>query len=73
MLFENANDAQYILDMDTQLFLDVNPMFQQMTGFTKEELIEKGTRAGDIVARESQDTYKKKLETRRILRISQNP
>mgnify|MGYP003950472101 CR=1 FL=1 len=66
MLFENANDAQYILDMDTQLFLDVNPTFQQMTGFTKEELIEKGTRAGDIVARESQDTYKKKRETRRI-------
>lgn len=66
LLFENANDAEYILDMDSQLFLDVNPMFEQMTGFSCEELIEKGIRAPDIVARESLQTYIKKRETRRI-------
>lgn len=66
LLFENANDAEYILDMDTQLFLDVNPMFEQVTGFSRNELIENEIRAPDIVARESLQTYIKKRETRRL-------
>lgn len=66
LLFENANDAEYILDMDTQFFLDVNPMFEEMTGYSRQELQEKQIRAPDIVARESMQTYIRKRETRRI-------
>ncbi|HYE98412.1 MAG TPA: diguanylate cyclase [Planctomycetota bacterium] len=66
ILFENANDPQYVLDLDTQKFLEVNPSFERLTGYTREELLSGGLTVAKLVARESLPTYQQKRETRRI-------
>ncbi len=66
LLFEHANDAQYILDLETQIFVDVNPAFERLTGYTRDEVLSGRITAPKIVARESMTTYLQKRETRRI-------
>jgi diguanylate cyclase (GGDEF)-like protein/PAS domain S-box-containing protein len=66
ILFENSNDPQYVLDLDTQKFLEVNPAFERLTGYGREELVEGPITVSRLVARESQATYQQKRETRRI-------
>jgi PAS domain S-box-containing protein len=36
MLFENANDPQYVLDLKSQAFLEANPAFLALSGYSKE-------------------------------------
>lgn len=38
-LFQEAGDALFLFDPDTEELLDVNPMAQRLTGFTREELL----------------------------------
>jgi diguanylate cyclase (GGDEF)-like protein/PAS domain S-box-containing protein len=67
ILFENANDPQYVLDLDTQRFLEVNPAFERLTGWRREELLAPDFGgAAKLVARESLPTYQQKRETRRM-------
>jgi diguanylate cyclase (GGDEF)-like protein/PAS domain S-box-containing protein len=65
-LFENSNDAQYVLDMQSQRFLEVNSGFESLTGYTREELVNGAVTAPRLVARESMPTFYQKHETRRI-------
>jgi diguanylate cyclase (GGDEF)-like protein/PAS domain S-box-containing protein len=66
ILFENSNDPQYVLDLDTQKFLEINPSFERLTGYTREELLESAITVAKLVARESMGTYQAKRETRRM-------
>ncbi len=65
-LFENSNDAQYVLDIRTQRFLEVNPAFESLTGYSRQELADGVVTAPRLVARESIPTFYQKHETRRI-------
>ncbi len=65
LLFEGANDAQYILDLETQAFVDANASFQALTGYTRDEILNGKVLGKDLVAPESQDEYQRKRETRR--------
>ncbi len=38
LLFQNSNDGVYILDLETGRFVEVNKKFQEMFGYTQEEL-----------------------------------
>jgi diguanylate cyclase (GGDEF)-like protein/PAS domain S-box-containing protein len=66
ILFQNSNDPQYILDLDTQRFMEVNASFERLTGYTREELISGAVTAPKLVARESLPTFQQKRETRRM-------
>jgi diguanylate cyclase (GGDEF)-like protein/PAS domain S-box-containing protein len=66
ILFENSNDPQYVLDLDTQLFLEVNPSFERLTGYAREELLSGRVTVAKLVARESLSVYQQKRETRRM-------
>lgn len=67
LLFQHANDASYILDLETQMFVDINPAFEKLTGWTREDCLTGRITAPKIVARESMTTYIQKRETRRIM------
>ncbi len=66
ILFENSNDPQYVLDLDTQKFLELNPSFERLTGYTRDELLYSSITVAKLVARESMPTYQAKRETRRM-------
>jgi len=38
LLFQNSNDAVYLLDLESRRFIDVNKKFQEMLGYTTDEL-----------------------------------
>jgi diguanylate cyclase (GGDEF)-like protein/PAS domain S-box-containing protein len=65
LLFEHSNDAQYILDLETQQFIEVNARFEQLTGYYRQELLQPALRAGMLIARESLPTYQRKVQNRR--------
>jgi diguanylate cyclase (GGDEF)-like protein/PAS domain S-box-containing protein len=66
VLFQNSNDPQYILDLDSQRFLEINAAFERLTGYTRDELLAGAITAPKLVARESLPTFQQKRETRRI-------
>ncbi len=66
ILFENSNDPQYVIDLDTQKFLELNPSFERLTGYTRDELLDGSITVAKLVARESMPTYQAKRETRRM-------
>lgn len=66
ILFENSNDPQYVLDLDTQQFLEANPSFERLTGYAREELLSGAVTVAKLVARESLSVYQQKRETRRM-------
>jgi diguanylate cyclase (GGDEF)-like protein/PAS domain S-box-containing protein len=66
VLFENSNDPQYLLDLDTQRFLEINPSFERLTGYARDELLQGDLTVAKLVARESLPTYQQKRETRRM-------
>ena len=39
ILFQNSNDPQYVLDLDTQRFMEVNASFERLTGYTRADPI----------------------------------
>lgn len=65
VLFECSNDPQYVLDLETQRFLAVNPGFERFTGYSRQELLEGTLTVGKLVARESQSVYQQKRDARR--------
>ena len=38
-LFEESGDAHFLFDLDTEQILNVNPMAEQLCGFTRQELL----------------------------------
>ncbi|MBI3271376.1 MAG: diguanylate cyclase [Planctomycetes bacterium] len=65
--FDTAHDAQYLVDLATQTFLLVNPAFEALTGFSRDELLFGTVKAPDLIAPESQETYARKRENRKEL------
>lgn len=63
--FDHSNDAQYILDLETQRFLEVNPAFEKLTKYTRDEALSGAVTAPKLVARESITTFNQKRETRK--------
>jgi len=39
MLLEKSNDPQYVLDIESQVFLEANPAFLALSGYQREELV----------------------------------
>lgn len=64
-LFENSNDPQVVLDLETQRFLAANPSFERLSGYTRDEMLSGAVTFNQLVARESFPTYMQKRETRR--------
>ena len=64
-MFEISNDPQFIIDLETRLFLTVNPAFEKMTGYTRQELVEGRIPASRLIAQESLSSFVVKIETRR--------
>jgi diguanylate cyclase (GGDEF)-like protein/PAS domain S-box-containing protein len=62
--FENSNDAQYILDLNTSTYIAVNPAFCAITGYKKEE-IEGRLRINDITPPEDYSLMRQILERRK--------
>jgi diguanylate cyclase (GGDEF)-like protein/PAS domain S-box-containing protein len=56
-VFRHSNDPLYLLDAATQLFLDVNPAFVQLTGYTRAEIVDGRIAAPALVAPESTETF----------------
>jgi diguanylate cyclase (GGDEF)-like protein/PAS domain S-box-containing protein len=67
VLFECSNDPQYVLDLETQRFLAVNPGFERFTGYSRDELLGGALTVGKLVARESQSVYQQKRDARRAV------
>lgn len=65
LLFENSNDASYILDLESQAFIEVNTAFAALTGYSRNDILSGKVLAKDLVAPDSQDEYQRKRETRR--------
>lgn len=61
MVFQNANDPIYILDADDQVFIDVNPAFEEFTGYSRDELINGRVSAAALIAGESSAIYQSKI------------
>jgi PAS domain S-box-containing protein len=49
-VFRHSNDALYLLDSESQRFLEVNPAFEQLTGYTREEILTGRLQAPSLVA-----------------------
>jgi diguanylate cyclase (GGDEF)-like protein/PAS domain S-box-containing protein len=64
LLFEHSNDAQFVLDLDTQLFVEVNARFEQLTGYSRSQLLQPDLRAPALIARESLPTYERRQSDR---------
>ncbi len=58
LLAEYSNDAQYVLDRDTRLFLAVNKGFERITGYTTEEALSPGFTADVLIHPQDLDTVK---------------
>ncbi|HTF55867.1 MAG TPA: PAS domain S-box protein, partial [Planctomycetota bacterium] len=56
-VFRHSNDALYLLDSDTQRFIDVNPAFEHLTGYTREECLSGVLTGPTLVAPESAETF----------------
>ena len=56
-VFRHSNDALYLLDSDTQKFIDVNPAFEHLTGYTREECLSGVLTGPTLVAPESAETF----------------
>ncbi|MFC1524768.1 diguanylate cyclase [Planctomycetota bacterium] len=63
-LFNDANDAQYVRDLESEVFLEVNPAFEKLTGYTRRELVGKLT-GKDLTAAQYLSTLTRKMEARR--------
>lgn len=65
LLFENSNDPQYILDIETKKFVLVNPAFCSLVGYSKEELESGKVTASDVTAKESHELLDAKAKLRK--------
>jgi diguanylate cyclase (GGDEF)-like protein/PAS domain S-box-containing protein len=67
-LFDNSNDAQVILDDDTDAFLQVNPAFVRLVGYPPDEIVGRMT-ARQLIAPESLEAYLKRRTDRFELKL----
>ncbi len=63
-LFKNANDAQYVADLEAQCFLEVNPAMTELLGYSREELIEVKGMFEKTLSPESQKKLEEKQKER---------
>jgi diguanylate cyclase (GGDEF)-like protein/PAS domain S-box-containing protein len=67
MMVMHSGDAQYILDLESSYFILVNPAFEELTGYSLRELQCGVVNSAQLIARESNTTYKKVLERRKTV------
>lgn len=67
-LFEQSNDAHYVLDFETQKFVDINNSFEALFGWSRDEAVQGKLRSVDLVAEASMETFRE-----RRLRRESNP
>jgi len=60
-LLDNAKEGQYVLDRDTHGFLEVNQAFEELTGYSRKELLNGNVRAEDLVPPRDQRLHEDKL------------
>jgi diguanylate cyclase (GGDEF)-like protein/PAS domain S-box-containing protein len=60
-LLDNAREGQYVLDRDTHRFLDVNKAFEELTGYSRSELLNGNIHAEDLVSPRDQKPYEDRL------------
>lgn len=63
-LFDNSREGQYILDRETQRFLEVNPAFEELTGYPRSELLDGSVNPEDLVHARDLELYENKLAPR---------
>jgi len=62
-VFDNANEAQYLLDLETEVFLEVNPAFVKLVGYTRDELVNKMT-ARQLLPPEGEESHARRRAER---------
>lgn len=65
LLFEQSNEPQYLLDTDDHTFTEVNPAFERLTGYTRDELVNGRMTSQSLIAGESASTYQTKVAHRK--------
>ncbi len=60
-LFESSREGQYVLDRETQRFLEVNPVFEDLTGYSRAELINGAISPEDLVHSQDLELHENKL------------
>ncbi|MDI6732508.1 MAG: sensor domain-containing diguanylate cyclase [Planctomycetota bacterium] len=68
--FEDCNDPQYVINMDTLRFVKVNRAFVRMSGYTKDELINT-LKYSDLILKEDIPLLKQIIKRRRAGVISE--
>ncbi len=64
VLFENSREGQYVLDRETQRFLEVNPGFEDLTGYSRSELLDGNVSPEDLVHARDLELHENKLAPR---------
>lgn len=67
-LFEQSNDAHYVLDFETQKFVDINGSFEALFGWSREEAVHGKLKSVDLIAEASMENFRE-----RRLRRENNP
>jgi diguanylate cyclase (GGDEF)-like protein/PAS domain S-box-containing protein len=65
VLFESSNEALYVLDFDSQRFLEANTAFCRLTGYNREEVLST-LLAAHLVSQQNMSKFEQKRETRKI-------
>jgi diguanylate cyclase (GGDEF)-like protein/PAS domain S-box-containing protein len=62
-LLDNAKEGQYVLDRDTHRFLEVNRAFEELTGYSRAELLNGKIHAEDLAHPKDQKLHEDRLST----------
>jgi len=67
LLFEASSDPQYLLDLDAERYIRVNPAFEKLVGYPREDMEGGRISPKDLVVPEDWNLVKKKRDDRHVV------